>query len=131
MQCSRLAFVCIYMCIYIYIYIYICIYICIYIYVYIYVYIYICIYICIYMYIYVCIYISHFNCVGAVSVVSSPYYEPRTIGLTMRQSRRDRARVEIEWEQSKRDRARLESENGDKGTLHQKRIRQRRKSLTD
>ena len=62
MQCSRLAFVCIY----------------------------ICMYICRY------IYPSHFNCVGAVSVVSSPYYEPRSTGLTTRRSQRDRARVEME-----------------------------------
>ena len=60
MQCSRLAFVCIY------------------------------IYICMY------IYPSHFNCVGVVSVVSSPYYKPHSTGLTTRQSRRDRARVEME-----------------------------------
>ena len=66
MQCSRLAFVCIY------IYIYIC------------------------MYIYMYIYPSHFNCVGAVSVVSSPYYEPRSTGLTTRRSRCDCARVEME-----------------------------------
>ena len=38
------------------------------------------------------IYPSHFNCVGAVSVVSSPYYEPHSTGLTTRRSRRDRAR---------------------------------------
>ena len=44
-----------------------------------------------------CIYIRHtFNCVGAVSVVSSPYYEPRSTGLTTRRSRHDRARVEME-----------------------------------
>ena len=65
-QCSRLAFVCIYVCIYI------------------------CMYICMY------IYPSNFNCVGAVSVVSSPYYEPRSTGLTTRRSQRDRARVEME-----------------------------------
>ena len=47
------------------------------------------------MYIYMYIYPSHFNCVGAVSVVSSPYYEPRSTGLTTRRSRRDRARVEM------------------------------------
>ena len=43
-----------------------------------------------------CIYPSHFNCVGAVSVVLSPDYEPRSTGLTTRRSRRDRARVEME-----------------------------------
>ena len=33
-------------------------------------------FVCIYIYIYICMYIypSHFNCVGAVSVVSSPDY---------------------------------------------------------
>ena len=36
---------------------------------------------------------SHFNCVGAVSVVSSPDYEPRGTGLTTRRSQDDRARV--------------------------------------
>ena len=63
MQCSRLAFVCVY----------------------------------IYIYMYVYIYIRHtFNCMGAASVVSSPYYEPRSTGLTTRRSRHDRARVEME-----------------------------------
>ena len=62
------------------------------------------------MYIYIYVYPSHFNCVGAVSVVSSPDYEPRSTGLSV---------------------IVLESENGNKGTLHQKRVRQRRKSLTD
>ena len=48
--------------------------------------------------VFVCIYIypSHFNCVEAVSVVSSPYYKPRSTGLTMKRSRRDRARVKME-----------------------------------
>ena len=51
-------------------------------------------------------------------------------GLTKRRStfEKDRARAKMEQEQSKRDRA---SENRNKGTLHQKRVRQRRKSLTD
>ena len=53
-------------------------------------------FVCIHTYIYIYIYPSHFNCVGAVSVVSSPYYEPRSTGLTTRRSRRDRARVEME-----------------------------------
>jgi len=53
-------------------------------------------FVCIYIYIYVYIYPSHFNCVGAVSVVSSPYYKPRSTGLTTRRSRCDRARVEME-----------------------------------
>ena len=44
MQCGQLAFVCIY------------------------------IYVYIYVYMYVYIYPSHFNCVGVVSVVSSPDY---------------------------------------------------------
>ena len=48
------------------------------------------------LYIYIYIYLSHFNCVGAVSVVSSSYYKPRSTGLTTRRSRRDRARVEME-----------------------------------
>ena len=65
-QCSRLAFVCMY------VYIYIC------------------------MYIYMYIYPSHFHCVGAVYVISSPYYEPRSTDLTTRRSRRDRGRVEME-----------------------------------
>ena len=43
---------------------------------------------------YIYIYPSHFNCVGAVSVVLSPVYEPRSAGLTTRRSRRDCARVE-------------------------------------
>jgi len=42
------------------------------------------------------IYPSHFNCVGVVSVVSSPYYELHSTGLTTRRSRRDRAKVEME-----------------------------------
>jgi len=42
------------------------------------------------------IYPSHFNCVGAASVVSSPDYEPRSTGLPTRRSRRDCARVEME-----------------------------------
>ena len=51
-------------------------------------------------------------------------------GLTKRRStsEKDRARAKMEQEQSKCDRT---SENGNKGTLHQKRVRQRRKSLTD
>ena len=50
-------------------------------------------FVCIYIYVcmYVYIYLSPFNYVGAVSVVSSPYYKPRSTG-----SRRDRARVEVE-----------------------------------
>ena len=44
----------------------------------------VCMYVCMYVYIY--IYPSHFNCMGAVSVVSSPDYEPRSTGLTTRQS---------------------------------------------
>jgi len=48
-QCGQLAFVCIYVYMYVYIYIYVCV--------------------------YIYIYIHHtFNCVGAVSVVSSPDY---------------------------------------------------------
>ena len=45
---------------------------------------------------YIYIYPSHFNCVGVVSVVSSPYYEPCSTGLTTRRSRHDRVRVEME-----------------------------------
>ena len=43
-------------------------------------------FVCIYIYVcmYVYIYPSHVNCVGAVSVVSSPYYKPCTTGLTTR-----------------------------------------------
>ena len=52
----------------------------------------VCIYICKYIY----IYSSHFNRVGAVSVVSYPYYEARSTGLTTRRSRCDCARVEME-----------------------------------
>ena len=67
-------------------------------YIYMYMYIYIYVYMYVYIYMYICMYIypSHFNCVGAVSVVSSPYYEPRSTGLTTRRSQRDRARVEME-----------------------------------
>ena len=54
------------------------------------------VYIYIYIYINIYIYLLHFNCMGAVSVVSSPYYEPHSTGLTTRRSRRDRARVEME-----------------------------------
>ena len=43
---------------------------------------------------------------------------------------KDCARAEIEWV-SGLSVIVLESENGNKGTLHQKRVRQRRKSLTD
>ena len=55
---------------------------------------------------------------------------PRGIGPTRRRStcEKDRARAEMERE---RYVVVLESENGNKGTLHQKRVRQRRKSLTD
>ena len=107
---------------------------------------------------YVCIYIypSHFNSLGAVSVVLSPDYEPRSTGLTTRRSRRDCARVEVGGPgprgigltrrrlMCEKDCARaemewasglsvvvLESKNENKETLHQKRVRQRRKSLTD
>ena len=57
---------------------------------------------------FVCMYPSHFNCVGAVSVVSSPDYKPRGTGPTGRRStcEKDRARAEMEKEQSKRDCAR-------------------------
>ena len=34
----------------------------------------VCMYICMYVCMYVCMYLSHFNCVGTVSVVSSPDY---------------------------------------------------------
>ena len=104
--------------------------------------------ICIYIYIYP----SHFNCVGAVSVVSSPYYELRSTSLTTRRSRRDRASwngagqghvvlvrlggdrhvkkivQEPKWSGSGLSMIVLESKNGNKGTLHQKRVRQRRES---
>ena len=40
---------------------------------------------------------------GVVSVVSSPYYEPRSTGLNTRRSRRDHARVEMAGERSKLD----------------------------
>ena len=40
------------------------------------------------MYIYIYVYPSQVNSVGAVSVVPSPDYEPRSTGLTMRRSRR-------------------------------------------
>ena len=52
---------------------------------------------------------------------------PHGIGLTRRRStsEKDHARAEMEQEQSKRDHARDRS----KGTLQQKRVRQRRKSL--
>ena len=58
----------------------------------------VCICICIYIYIYThtSIHPSHFNCMGVVSVVSSPYYELRSTGLTTRRSRCDRAKVEME-----------------------------------
>jgi len=119
-RCSQLAFVCIY--------------------------IYICMYIYMYIHVYMYIYSSHFNCVGAVSVVSSPYYEPCSTGLTTRRSRRDRAsqnwagqghvvlvrlggdrRVkkivrEPKWNGSGLSVIMLESvesENGNKGKLHQ------------
>ena len=57
---------------------------------------------------YIYIYLSHFNCLGAVYVVS---YEPRSTGLTTRRSRRDRGRVEMEQaRRSRRDRGRVEIE---------------------
>ena len=97
------------------------------------------------MYIY--IYIRHtFNCVGVVSVVSSPYYEPCSTGLTTRRSQHDRVQ-ESKWSRPgptrrrstckkdragavrcKRDRARERKWKQRDGTLHQKRVRQRRKS---
>ena len=49
-------------------------------------------FVCMYIY----MYLSHFNCVGVVSVVSSPDYEPRSTGLTARRSRRDHARAKME-----------------------------------
>ena len=59
---------------------------------------------------FVCMYIypSHFNCVGTVSVVSSPDYQPRGTGPTRRRltCEKDRVRAEMEQEQSKRDHAR-------------------------
>ena len=53
---------------------------------------------------------------------------PHGTGPTRRRStcEKDRARAEMEQEQSK-----LQSEDGNEGTLHQKRVRQRRTSLTD
>jgi len=100
--------------------------------------------------IYICAYPSHFNCVGVVSVVLSPDYEPRGdrdvivreskwsrlgphgIGLTRRRStcEKDCARAEME-QVSGLSVIVLQSKNRNKGTLHQKRVRQRRKSLTD
>ena len=103
----------------------------------------------IYIYIYICTYNyicpSHINGVGAVSLVSSPYYEPHSTGLTMRQSRRDcdesrngagQGRVvlvrlggdrrmkkimrEPKWSGSSLSVIVLESDNGNKGTLREK-----------
>ena len=106
---------------------------------------YVCMYVCMY------VYPSHFNCVGAVSVVSSPDYYPHGTGPTRRRSNdhaRARAAIEL-WPYGTgpsrrrstcaKDRARakwgtsspsvivLKSKDGNKETLHQKRVRQRRK----
>ena len=60
---------------------------------------------------------------------------PRGSGPTRRRSTcekaGDRARAEMERERYVVSVIVLESEMGNKGTLHQKRVRQRRKSLTD
>ena len=102
-----------------------------------------------------CMYIPHFNCMGAVSVVLSTDYQPHGTGPTRRRLK-NRACARAEMEQGpngtgptrrqstcEKDRARakwsrsspsvivLESEGGNKVTLHQKRVRQRRKSQTD
>ena len=101
------------------------------------------------IYIYICtynyIYPSHINGVGAVSLVSSPYYEPHSTGLTMRQLRRDcdesrngagqghvvlvrlggdrrmkKIMREPKWSGSSLSVIVLESDNGNKGTLREK-----------
>ena len=60
------------------------------------------------MYIYIYIYPSHFNCMGAVSVIASPDYKPCGSGPTRKQStcEKDHVRAEMEQEHSKRDCAR-------------------------
>ena len=47
-------------------------------------------------FLYIYMYPSHFNCVGVVSVVLSPDYEPHSTGLTTRRSRCDCARAKME-----------------------------------
>ena len=62
-------------------------------------------FVCIYMYI--CICPSHFNCVGVVSVVSSPYYEPRSTGdhaRVLKRKQRDTASEESKAKEKESDR---------------------------
>ena len=107
------------------------------------------------MYIYIYVYPSHFDYVGAVSVVSSQTTShvvlvrpggDRKI-VRVREPKRSRGHMvlvgaggdrrvkkivrEPKWSRSSQSVIVLESEDGNKGTLHQKRVRQRRKSLTD
>ena len=58
---------------------------------------------------------------------------PHGIGPTWRRltCEKDRARAKMERKRYVVSMYVLESENGNKGTLHQKRVRQRRMSLTD
>ena len=101
------------------------------------------------MYAYIIIYPSHFNCLGMISVVSSPDYEPRCTGL-MKQSyhgpqtftrslsqgvwparlsdlhvkrivvSQNGAGATWYWSDQEVSMIVLESKNGNKGTLHQK-----------
>ena len=56
---------------------------------------------------------------------------PHDIGSTRRRSTREKIMQEPKWSGSGLSVIVLESENENKGTLHQKRVRQRKKSLTD
>ena len=74
---------------------------------------------------YVCMYVypSHFNCVGAVSVVYG-----HTVLVRAEGDRRVQKIVqEPKWGTSSPSVIVLESEDGNKETLHQKRVRQSQK----
>ena len=114
-------------------------------------------FVCMYVSVCICIYPSHFKCVGTVFVVSVNHFVlvlpgwsrgQDGAGARMEQGpgwsrghlvlvrsggdqRVKKITREPKWSRSGPSVIMLESESGNKGTLHQKRVRQGRKNLTD
>ena len=113
-------------------------------------------YVYIYIYIYICMYIRHTLITWAQFLWSRPQTTSHVVLVRpggdrkivrVREPKRSRGHLvlvgaggdrrvkkivrEPKWSRSSQSVIVLESEDGNKGTLHQKRVRQRRKSLTD